>query len=284
MFFRNVKLRIISIIRNFHRNFFNPQCYVPDIFTKFAVQEPNSRFPMEKYTQERQVIDALRRQGGYATLRRLNEVLDFSSWKTLTPEASVRRIVQLSKDIFRIEPGLWALEECRDMVLKKFNIVAGDKSSEERFSHSYYQGLLVEIGNLRDSTTYIPAQDRHHRFLDKELGEISSLTELPPFTYENLLRRARTVDVIWFNRRKMPSHFYEVEHTTDIRNSLTKFYELQDFFSDFFIVAGKHREAEFADKIEASIFSPITGRVRFLSYEKVAAMHSTLRQQASLRW
>lgn len=56
---------------------------------------------MEKYTQERQVIDALRRQGGYATLRRLNEVLDFSSWKTLTPEASVRRIVQLSKDIFR---------------------------------------------------------------------------------------------------------------------------------------------------------------------------------------
>lgn len=67
-------------------------------------------------------------------------------------------------------------------------------------------------------------------------------------------------------------------------NSLSKFYELQDFFSDFFIVAGKHREAEFADKIEASIFSPITGRVRFLSYEKVAAMHSTLRQQASLRW
>ena len=33
-------------------------------------------------TQEQQVIEALRNQGGYATLRRLNEVLDFSSWKT----------------------------------------------------------------------------------------------------------------------------------------------------------------------------------------------------------
>lgn len=48
----------------------------------------------KKITQEQQVIKALREQGGYATLRRLNEVVDFSNWKTLTPEASVRRIVQ----------------------------------------------------------------------------------------------------------------------------------------------------------------------------------------------
>lgn len=100
--------------------------------------------------------------------------------------------------------------------MRRFNIAAGDKSIQERFSHSYYQGLLVEIGNMRENTTYIPAQDRHHRFLDKELGEISSFTELPTFTYDNLMRRARTVGFIWFNRRMMPSHFYELEHTTDI--------------------------------------------------------------------
>ena len=57
-------------------------------------------------TQEQQVIKTLRNQGGYATLRRLNEVMDFSTWKTKTPEASVRRIVQDSKAIFRIQPGL----------------------------------------------------------------------------------------------------------------------------------------------------------------------------------
>lgn len=53
-------------------------------------------------TQEQQVIETFRKQGGYATLRRLNEVMDFSNWKTKTPEASVRRIVQDSKAIFRI--------------------------------------------------------------------------------------------------------------------------------------------------------------------------------------
>ncbi len=239
---------------------------------------------MKKITQEDQVIEALRLQGGYATLRRLNEVLDFSQWKTLTPEASVRRIVQQSNAIFRIEPGLWALEELKDAVLKRFNIKSNDKKSKEQFSHAYYQGLLIEIGQLRRYTTYIPAQDQHHLFLDKELGAIADLKTIPYFTYEKLLRKAKTIDVIWFNERNMPSHFYEVEHTTDIKNSLTKFYELQDFYSSFYIVANNNRYTEFQDKIEASIFLPIKARVNFLSYKKVADMYSNLRQNANIRW
>ena len=37
---------------------------------------------MKKETQEYQVIEALRKEGGFATLRRLNEIVDFSTWKT----------------------------------------------------------------------------------------------------------------------------------------------------------------------------------------------------------
>lgn len=226
----------------------------------------------------------MRRQGGYATLRRLNEVMDFSSWKTKTPEASVRRIVQDSDAIFRIQPGLWALVECRDKVLKKFRIKEGDHKSFETFSHAYYQGLLIEIGHYRRYATYVPPQDRHHLFLDRELGDLTDHRNIPPFTYENILRRARTVDVIWFNERNMPSHFYEVEHTTDIKNSLSKFYELQDFFSKFFIVADIRRQEEFRDKIAASIFAPIKERVDFITYDRVAALHSALTHQQPLLW
>ncbi len=235
-------------------------------------------------TQEQQVIDTLRNQGGYATLRRLNEVMDFSTWKTKTPEASVRRIVQISDAIFRIQPGLWALEESRDKVLKKFNITESDSKSIEQFNHAYYQGLLIEIGHYRNSSTYVPPQDQHRLFLDKELGDITDHKLIPQFTFEALLRKARTVDVIWFNERNMPTHFYEVEHTTDIKNSLSKFYELQDFFSSFYIVANVHRENEFNDKINASIFSPIKSRVKFITYDKVASLHSNLSQQVHLTW
>ena len=174
------------------------------------------------------MIEVLRKVGGYATLRRLNELVDFTTWATKTPEASVRRIVQNSKEIFRIQPGLWALEEMRDMVLHRFDLKPGNKSSEEEFSHGYYQGLLVEIGKYRHLTTYVPAQDQNRLFIDKKLGGITDTTELPDFTHEELKRRARTIDVIWFNQRSMPTDFYEVEHTTDIKNSLTKLHIFLD--------------------------------------------------------
>ncbi|MDO4309108.1 MAG: hypothetical protein Q4C43_00035 [Prevotella sp.] len=239
---------------------------------------------MRKDTQEHQVIEALRREGGFATLRRLNEVMDFSSWKTKTPEATVRRLVQISKEIFRIQPGLWALEEAREQVLRKFALKAGNKQSEEQFSHGYYQGLLVEIGKYKNKTTYIPAQDKNRLFLDKRLGDITDTVRLPQFTYDNLLRKAKTVDVIWFNEREMPSDFYEVEHTTDIKNSLSKFYELQDFFAGFYIVADISRKKEFEDKIHVSMFKSIENRVRFLNYEQISTMHTSLSNINDISW
>ena len=235
-------------------------------------------------TQEQQVIETLRSQGGYATLRRLNEVIDFSTWKTKTPEASVRRIVQYSDAIFRIQPGLWALEESRDKVMNIFNIKEGNSKSIEQFNHAYYQGLLIEIGHYKNFSTYVPPQDQHRLFLEKELGDLTDHKTIPQFTFEIILRKAKTVDVIWFNEISMPTHFYEVEHTTDIKNSLSKFYELQDFFSSFYIVANRHRENEFNDKISASIFSPIKSRVGFITYDKVASLHSNLSQQKQLLW
>lgn len=196
----------------------------------------------------------------------------------------MRQIVQLSDHIFKIRPGLWALTECREEVLRRYNLLDATPQVEEQFNHAYYQGLLVEIGNLKHQTTYVPAQDQHSKFLDKDLGDICDHVQIPHFTYDHIIKRAKTIDVIWFNERKMPSHFYEVEHTTDIKNSLTKFYELQDFNAKFFIVAAEHRRSEFRDKLSASIFNPIQSRVAFLSYDKVAQLHSSLSQYTQLNW
>ena len=230
------------------------------------------------------MIETMRELGGFATFRRLNATVDFSTWKTKTPEASVRRIVQNSRHIFRIQPGLWALEECREDVLKLFELKIGNEQSEELFTHGYYQGLLVEIGKFRQQTTYVPAQDKNRLFIGQKLSDISDTTEIPAFTYDDLLKRARTVDVIWFNERMMPSAFYEVEHTTDIKNSLSKFYELQDFQAGFYIVANISRKKEFEDKLHVSIFSPIENRVKFLDYNKVATLHEGLSKVNTSLW
>lgn len=172
----------------------------------------------------------------------------------------------------------------RDEVLKKFELKVGDKNSEEQFSHGYYQGLLVEIGRFRNRMTYVPAQDKNRKFMGQPLGEITTTTSLPLFTYDDLLKKARTVDVIWFNERNMPSDFYEVEHTTDIKNSLSKFYELQDFYAGFYIVADKHRKDEYEDKLHVSMFQSIEKRVRFLEYQRVVGMYENLKQISNIEW
>ncbi len=81
------------------------------------------------------------------------------------------------------------------------------------------------------------------------------------------MKHARTVDVIWFNERKLPNAFYEVEHTTDIKNSLNKFYELQDYRSKFYIVAPKERERQFKDIISSTIYRKIKDIVSFVNYD-----------------
>ena len=223
----------------------------------------------KKYTQAQQVIDTLRKIGGYATLGDLYHLVDTKSWATKTPNESIRRIVQQSGEIFKIQPGLWALEECREEVMRKFDIEPQEEKSVERFTHGYYQGLIIEIGNMKHYTTYVPAQDQNRKFIEKPLKDICSTVHIPAFSYKELTDRASTVDVIWFNERNMPDTFFEVEHSTDIQNSITKFCDLQDFNSRFLIVAPQNRKEQFDKVISRTAFKDVKKRVSFSSYESI---------------
>jgi hypothetical protein len=196
--------------------------------------------------QHEAVVITLERLGGIATLGQLNqEVFKIKDceWKTKTPFASIRRIVQLNKDIYKIKPGLYGLLSYKKQNEAKgiFEETAGNKDSKEisEFNHSYYQGLILTIGNLKNYQTYLPNQDKNKLFLNERLGELSTLNKIPMYSYDNLVKRSSTIDAIWFNERMMPHSFFEVEHSTDIQNSLLKFNDLQDFQSRMFIVADK---------------------------------------------
>ncbi len=226
-------------------------------------------------TQKQQVIETMKSNGGYATFQQLNHLIDFSTWKTKTPQASVRQIVQVNGEFFRIKPGLWALTDCKEEVLKKFNVQENDKDSEEVFSHSYYQGMIVELGNMHNFKTYVPNQDKNRLFLERKLSEIVTEKEMPSFTtYNSISNRAKTVDVIWFNERTMPCRFYEVEHSTNISNSLDKFYELQDFRADFYIVADESRRKQFDSLMERSMYRSIVNYVKFFNYDNLARQYA----------
>jgi hypothetical protein len=226
------------------------------------------------------VIEVMRANGGYSTLGRLyHEALKIPGveWKTRTPLKSINRIVQDGRFFFRIRPGLWALKECKDSLPAEIKEI-----DKPEYNHTYYQGLVVELGNLKRFETFVPPQDRKRMFANRPLGEVSTLHELRAFTFPEVVKRAQSVDVIWFNTRWMPSAFFEIEHTTGFDNSLLKFVHFQDFNIDFRIVAAKTRQKEYAAKITHPSFAAIAGRTKFTSYELVSELHAKAHEVAAL--
>lgn len=235
--------------------------------------------------QHEAVIQALEALGGVATLGQLNqEVFKIADceWKTKTPFASVRRIVQLNKEIYKVQRGLYALVKYRKQ-LEKDGIVQStehnaDSKEVREFTHGHYQGMLLTIGNLRGLDTYAPSQDKNKVFGSQRIGDVRTKSRLPGFGYDTLVRRASTIDAIWLNSRQMPDSLFEVEHSTDIQNSLLKFVDLQDFNARMFIVADTSRRRSFMEKLGYTAFECLNGakgrKVRFLSYDELEKQYA----------
>ena len=227
---------------------------------------------------------AMAQNGGFATLGHLYHVVTkMPEWQSnsLTQFASIRRVLYTTPGFFRARPGLWGLESQRKLIGQHLALpeyAAPQKA--EQYSHSYYQGLLVELGNLKQFETAVPAQDKNKPFLTRKLFEVATLSKPYEFTFSEIMDKARTVDVSWFNERHFPKAFYEVEHSTDFYNSLRKFVEFQDFRVEFWIVADKVRQAEFENKRKATAYQSIANIVQFLSYDDLSKRHANATEAA----
>jgi hypothetical protein len=223
-------------------------------------------------TQTDAVIEAMRQNGGYATLGYLyKESLKVpgAEWNTKTPFKSINRIVQNPRFFYRIKPGLWALKDSRTQLADEPAV-----STKPESDHYFYQGLLVELGNMQGFQSYVPRPDRGKHYLSGTLGAVATLDEILPFTYPEIVKRASMVDVIWFGTNKFPAQFIEVENSTDFNVSLLKFSDFQPFNSKFRIVAPITRKAQFLTRIQQRAFEPLKDIVKFISYDAVSELHS----------
>jgi hypothetical protein len=235
--------------------------------------------------QHEAVIQALEQLGGQATLAQLYHAtlkIKDCKWNTKTPEATIRRIVQTTPEIFKVRPGLWALRSYQ----KQLGLVEETPRNQDdaqviQQGHAYYQGLLLSIGRLRNFETFAPQQDKNQLFINQPLKNVRTLAEIPQFSYPKIVKRCSTVDVVWFNRRGLLDSLFEVEHSTNVQDSLAKFADLRDFYTRMVIVAASRRARYFEHKISLDVFNEIKKRVSFLSYEDLAAQYeSEMKKQA----
>jgi len=210
----------------------------------------------------------------FAPLKLLHEEAPkLKSFYGKTPHKTINERVQRDDRFTRIVPGVWALSNSLDK-LPDYLSPKVEKSEEDRqkITHSSIQGMLIEIGNIREYQTYTP--DKNSLFLMNKLCELTSLQEIPKFSYDHIIQSAKYIDVIWFNSRLFPSYIIEVEHSTNFRNSLIKFVELQDFQTKMMITAPQNRFERYRDEINKAAFTDISKRVNFISYEKLETVYN----------
>ncbi|MGD9732283.1 MAG: hypothetical protein AB7U45_08875 [Desulfamplus sp.] len=226
---------------------------------------------------------AIIKLGYIATLKQIYEIApSLKKFKGITPHKTINERVQRDKQFYKIKAGLYGLKEHLDRLPNEYN--PNVKKSDEEvvvINHSYIQGLLIEIGNINGFQTFTP--DKNSVFLTKKLGELSTKKEIPNFTFDYIIQSAKYIDVIWFNERNFPNSIFEIENSTNFRNSLVKFVELQDFNTSMTIIAPKDesKTRKFQQEIKKSAFTSIKNKVKFFDYEYVEKLykHQIISQQ-----
>lgn len=153
------------------------------------------------------------------------------------------------------------------------------QKEEEDDTHLQNQYLLVKIGQMRGYDVWVAANDRNKSYKGEALNSIT-LDELPHFAGPNVLRIARSIDVIWFKKRTaQPVYFFEIEHSTSMYSGLLR---LNDVKIDYpipkaFIVGPKERRNLFESQIQRRSFthSELSETCQFLSYDDVKKLRES---------
>lgn len=137
--------------------------------------------------------------------------------------------------------------------------------------HSYIEGICVELGNFNNYLTY--TADPSALYRDKlHLSDVATLQTLPEFSYEQIVKRAKLIDVVWINSRglQFPQKVFEiVDSISTLNGAFNRSLQLKNFMTEFNIVAPeKHRE-KFLETIDMEVYQEQKARFKFINYDDI---------------
>ena len=93
---------------------------------------------------------------------------------------------------------------------------------EKKDIHLKMQWMLIRIGLWEGFDVWVASNDRNKKYGSDEFNSIC-LSEIPHFAGPEVLKIAKSIDVIWFKKRSaQPVHFFEIEYTTSIYSGLLR--------------------------------------------------------------
>ena len=141
--------------------------------------------------------------------------------------------------------------------------------------HSYIEGICLELGNFKNFSTYTADPSMLYRD-NIQLQRIATLNELPPFSYEDILREVKRIDVIWFNQKghKFPQKVFEVVDSIGTLNgAFNRSLQLQNFRTEFYIVAPEQHRAKYEQTINLAPYNINKERFSFINYDDITELY-----------
>jgi len=173
----------------------------------------------------------------------------------------------------RIGLGIYALKDYKEE--------AKPTIKEKQRMHSYMEGVCLEIGKFKGFHVYTP--DKTALFKDNiYLSTISTLDDIPPFTYSEIIESTRRIDVIWFNNEgfQFPQRVFEiVDAIGTLTEALNRCLQLLNFQTKFLIIGPNAYRDRFLDKINRDPYLKFKTRFDYKDYDLVNQLYeNSIRQ------
>lgn len=152
----------------------------------------------------------------------------------------------------------------------------------EEATHTDIQAKLILIGSYLGYRTFTPDRAKQSRY--GKLGDLVSDTEIPhDYLAARQIATVKNIDVIWFDTDGMPTHCFEVEHTTDVTKGLLRLYQIRKLRIKMFVVAPNAAKTKFDTEIKKDPFYQVQEEYIFKSYRDLEEFFHAVQKFASLR-
>ncbi|HDR06648.1 MAG TPA: hypothetical protein ENN88_03355 [Candidatus Coatesbacteria bacterium] len=220
----------------------------------------------------------LEENGGVASWRYIYDNIERYYPPAKSPaewEAALRgvlyREIRNNRNFKRIGFGVYALAEYeREDPAKVLK--------DRRRMHPYMEGVMVEIGNREGYRTY--CADPSAAFQPNVfLSQLTTLHDFPPFTYPEIVERARRIDVVWFTAKGdlFPKRAVEiVDSLGTLGDSLFRMYQLKEFQTEFYVLADRAKVGRIKETLDREPYSIERRRFTVKSYDKALEYYKAL--------
>jgi len=151
------------------------------------------------------------------------------------------------------------------------------RQSDKIRMHSYIEGICLELGNINGYLTYTADPSAMYRD-NLRLCDFATIQEIPDFSYEEIIREAKYIDVIWFNRKGyvFPRRVFEVvDSVGTLSGAFNRSLQLKNFVTDFVIVAPEKHRVKFNQTIDLEVYLPQKERFTFVNYDEIMELYET---------